>query len=151
MIEDVIYGYGIYLPDLIKKLDGSTKVNDLNIKFLSDLLVNKDQLENAVDNANTDLSENNQPPLKLAHQEDIIDDTDYYLYYPSVMPYAKTYDKNTLTKNIKHAITNILWSEYSAPMTTGYYPIKEEDYIKQTLDSIPDDLIKDLNEDIDWY
>lgn len=150
MINDFIYGYGVCLNQVFVDLDINNKISDLDVKLLDNLINHPDQLENAVDNANTSLAEHKQPTVKLAIQNDYLD-TPAFIYYPSVMPYAKTYNKDALTTNIKYVICDMLWSEYSAPITNGNYPIEESEFIAQTINNIPDSKITDLDLDIDVY
>lgn len=144
MINDIIYGYGVSLNHVFDDLDTSkSKISDLNVKLLVNLIDHPNQLKNAVDNANNSLFEKGQPVVKLVIQNDYLE-TPAFIYYESVMPYAKTYDKQVLSSNIKSVIANIIWSEYSAPFENSNYPIKEDDFIKQTITNIPDSKIMDL-------
>ena len=148
MINDIIYGYGISLNHVFDDLDTSkSKISDLDIKLLANLIDHPNQLKNAVDNANNSLFEKGQPVVKLVIQNDYLE-TPAFIYYQSVMPYDKTYDKQALSSNIKSVIADILWSEYSAPFENSTYPIKEDDFIKQTIANIPDSKIMDLDLDV---
>lgn len=147
MIDNIIYGYGVSLNHVFDDLNTSkSKISDLDVKLLANLIDHPSQLKNAVDNANNSLFEKGQPLVKLVIQNDYLD-TPAFIYYQSVMPYSKTYDKQVLTNNIKNAIADIIWSEYSAPFDNDNYPIKEDDFIKQTIANIPDSKIMDLNLD----
>ena len=151
MINNIIYGYGVSLNHVFDDLDTSkSKISDLNVKLLANLIDHPSQLKNAVDNANNSLFEKGQPLVKLVIQNDYLD-TPAFIYYQSVMPYSKTYDKRVLTSNIKSIIADIIWSEYSAPFENRNYPIKEDDFIKQTIANIPDSKIMDLDLDLDIY
>ena len=145
MIDDIIYGYGASLNHVFDDLNTSkNKISDLDVKLLANLINHPSQLKNAVDNANNSLFKKDQPLVKLAIQNDSIE-TPAFIYYQSVMPYSKTYDKQVLTSNIKSVIADIIWSEYSAPFENCNYPIKEDDFIKQTIANIPDSEITDLD------
>lgn len=147
MINDTIYGYGVSLNHVFDDLNTSqSKISDLDVKLLANLIDHPSQLKNAVDNANNSLFEKGQPLVKLVIQNDSIE-MPAFIYYQSVMPYSKTYDKQVLTSNIKSVIADIIWSEYSAPFENCNYPIKEDDFIKQTIANIPDSKITDLNLD----
>lgn len=151
MIDDIIYGYGASLNHVFDDLNTSkSKISDLDVKLLANLIDHPNQLKNAVDNANNSLFEKGQPLVKLVIQNDYLD-TPAFIYYQSVMPYSKTYDKQVLTNNIKNAIADIIWSEYSAPFENCNYPIKEDDFIKQTIANIPDSKIMDLDLNLDIY
>ena len=151
MIDDTIYGYGVSLNHVFDDLNTSkSKISDLDVKLLANLIYHPSQLKNAVDNANNSLFETGQPLVKLAIQDDYLE-TPAFIYYQSVMPYSKTYDKRVLTNNIKSAIADIIWSEYSAPFENRNYPIKEDDFIKQTIANIPDSKIMDLDLNLDIY
>ena len=148
MINDIVYGYGVSLNHVFDDLDTSkSKISDLNVKLLANLIDHPNQLKNAVDNANNSLFETGQPLVKLVIQNDYLE-TPAFIYYQSVMPYDKTYDKQALSNNIKSVIANIIWSEYSAPFENSNYPIKEDDFIKQTIVNIPDSKIMDLDLDV---
>lgn len=148
MINDIVYGYGVSLNHVFDDLDTSkSKISDLNVKLLANLIDHPNQLKNAVDNANNSLFETGQPLVKLVIQNDYLE-TPAFIYYQSVMPYDKTYDKQALSSNIKSVIANIIWSEYSAPFENSNYPIKEDDFIKQTIANIPDSKIMDLDLDV---
>lgn len=148
MINDIIYGYGVSLNHVFDDLDTSkSKISDLDIKLLANLIDHPNQLKNAVDNANNSLFEKCQPVVKLVIQNDYLE-TPAFIYYQSVMPYDKTYDKQALSSNIKSVIADILWSEYSAPFENSNYLIKEDDFIKQTIANIPDSKIMDLDLDV---
>ena len=109
MITDIIYGYGVSLNHVFDDLDTSkSKISDLNVKLLTNLIDHPNQLKNAVDNANNSLFEKGQPLVKLAIQNDYLD-TPAFIYYQSVMPYSKTYAKQALTNNIKSVIADIIW------------------------------------------
>lgn len=151
MIDDIIYGYGASLNHVFDDLNtAKSKISDLDVKLLANLIDHPNQLKNAVDNANNGLFEKGQPLVKLVIQNDYLD-TPAFIYYQSVMPYSKTYDKQILTNNIKNAIADIIWSEYSAPFENNNYPIKEDDFIKQTIANIPDSKIMDLDLNLDIY
>lgn len=151
MIDNIIYGYGASLNHVFDDLNTSkSKISDLDVKLLANLIDHPSQLKNAVDNANNSLFEKGQPLVKLVIQNDYLD-TPAFIYYQSVMPYSKTYDKRVLTSNIKSIIADIIWSEYSAPFENRNYPIKEDDFIKQTIANIPDSKIMDLDLDLDIY
>ena len=148
MINDIIYGYGISLNHVFDELDTSkSKISDLNVKLLANLTDHPSELKNAVNNANNNLFEKGQPLVKLVIQNDYLE-TPAFIYYQSVMPYDKTYDKHALSSNIKSVIADIIWSEYSAPFENSNYPIKEDDFIKQTITNIPDSKIMDLDLDV---
>lgn len=147
MIDDTIYGYGVSLNHVFDDLNTSkSKISDLDVKLLANLIDHPSQLKNAVDNANNSLFENGQPLVKLSIQNGYLE-TPAFIYYQSVMPYSKTYNKQVLTNNIKSVIADIIWSEYSAPFENRNYPIKEDDFIKQTIANIPDSKITDLDLD----
>ena len=147
MINNIIYGYGVSLNHVFDDLDTSkSKISDLNVKLLANLIDHPSELKNAVDNTNNSLFEKGQPLVKLVIQNDYLE-TPAFIYYESIMPYDKTYDKQALSSNIKSVIADILWSEYSAPFENCNYPIKEDDFIKQTIANIPDSKIMDLNLD----
>ena len=149
MIDDIIYGYGVFLNHVFDDLNTSkSKISDLDVKLLANLINHPSQLKNAVDNANNSLFEKDQPLVKLVIQNDSIE-TSAFIYYQSVMPYGKTYTKQALTSNIKSVIADIIWSEYSAPFENCNYPIKEDDFIKQTIANIPDSKIMDLDLNLD--
>lgn len=149
MIDDTIYGYGVSLNHVFDDLNTSkSKISDLDVKLLANLIDHPSQLKNAVDNANNSLFEKGQPLVKLVIQNDYLD-TPAFIYYQSVMPYSKTYDKQVLTNNIESIIANIIWSEYSASFENSNYPIKEDDFIKQTIANIPDSKIMDLDLNLD--
>lgn len=151
MIDNIIYGYGVSLNHVFDDLNTSkSKISDLDVKLLANLIDHPSQLKNAVDNANNSLFEKGQPLVKLVIQNDYLD-TPTFIYYQSVMPYSKTYDKQVLTSNIKNVIADIIWSEYSAPFENRNYPIKEDDFIRQTIANIPDSKIMDLDLDLDIY
>ena len=151
MIDDTIYGYGVSLNHVFDDLNTSkSKISDLDVKLLANLIDHPSQLKNAIDNANNGLFEKGQPLVKLVIQNDYLD-TPAFIYYQSIMPYSKTYDKQVLTNNIKSAIADIIWSEYSAPFENRNYPIKEDDFIKQTIANIPDSKIMDLDLNLDIY
>lgn len=151
MIDDIIYGYGAFLNHVFDDLNTSkSKISDLDVKLLTNLIDHPNQLKNTVDNANNSLFEKGQPLVKLVIQNDYLE-TSAFIYYQSVMPYSKTYDKQVLTSNIKNVIADIIWSEYSAPFDNGNYPIKEDDFIKQTIANIPDSKIMDLDLNLDIY
>lgn len=151
MINDIIYGYGVSLNHVFDDLNTSkNKISDLDVKLLANLIDHPSQLKNAIDNANNSLFEKDQPLVKLVIQNDSIE-TSAFIYYQSVMPYSKTYDKQILTSNIKSVIADIIWSEYSAPFENRNYPIKEDDFIKQTIANIPDSEIMDLDLNLDIY
>lgn len=148
MIDDIIYGYGASLNHVFDDLNTSkNKISDLDVKLLANLIDHPSQLKNAVDNANNSLFEKGQPLVKLVIQDDYIE-TSAFIYYQNVMPYSKTYNKQALTSNIKSVIADIIWSEYSAPFENCNYPIKEDDFIKQTIANIPDSEITDLDLDV---
>lgn len=148
MIKNIIYGYGVSLNHVFDDLDTSkNKISDLNIKLLTNLIDHPSELKNAVDNTNNSLFEKGQPLVKLVIQNDYLE-TPAFIYYQSVMPYDKTYDKQVLSSNIKSVIADILWSEYSAPFENSNYPIKEDDFIKQTIANIPNSKIMDLDLDV---
>lgn len=148
MINNIIYGYGVSLNHVFDDLDTSkSKISDLNVKLLANLIDHPSELKNAVDNTNNSLFEKGQPLVKLVVQNDYLE-TPAFIYYQSVMPYDKTYDKQALSSNIKSIIADILWSEYSAPFENSNYPIKEDDFIKQTIANIPDSKIMDLDLDV---
>lgn len=148
MINNIIYGYGVSLNHVFDDLDTSkSKISDLNVKLLANLIDHPSELKNAVDNANNNLFEKGQPLVKLVIQNDYLE-TPAFIYYQSVMPYDKTYNKQALSSNIKSVIADILWSEYSAPFENSNYPIKEDDFIKQTIANIPDSKIMDLDLDV---
>lgn len=148
MINNIIYGYGVSLNHVFDDLDTSkSKISDLNVKLLTNLIDHPSELKNAVDNTNNSLFEKGQPLVKLVIQNDYLE-TPAFIYYQSVMPYDKTYDKQALSSNIKSIIADILWSEYSAPFENSNYPIKEDDFIKQTIANIPDSKIIDLDLDV---
>ena len=148
MINDIVYGYGVFLNHVFDDLDTSkSKISDLNVKLLANLIDHPSELKNAVDNTNNSLFEKGQPLVKLVIQNDYLE-TPAFIYYQSVMPYDKTYDKQALSSNIKSVIADILWSEYSAPFKNSNYPIKEDDFIKQTIANIPDSKIMDLDLDV---
>ena len=148
MINNIIYGYGVFLNHVFDDLDTSkSKISDLNVKLLANLIDHPSELKNAVDNTNNSLFEKGQPLVKLVIQNDYLE-TPAFIYYQSVMPYDKTYDKQVLSSNIKSVIADILWSEYSAPFENSTYPIKEDDFIKQTIANIPDSKIMDLDLDV---
>lgn len=148
MIDNIIYGYGVSLNHVFDDLNTSkSKISDLDVKLLANLIDHPSQLKNAVDNANNSLFEKDQPLVKLVIQNNSIE-TSAFIYYQSVMPYSKTYDKQVLTSNIKSIIADIIWSEYSAPFENCNYPIKEDDFIKQTITNIPDSKITDLDLDV---
>lgn len=148
MIDNIIYGYGVSLNHVFDDLNTSkSKISDLDVKLLANLIDHPSQLKNAVDNANNSLFEKDQPLVKLVIQNDSIE-TSAFIYYQSVMPYGKTYTKQALTSNIKSVIADIIWSEYSAPFENRNYPIKENDFIRQTIANIPDSKIMDLNLDV---
>lgn len=145
MIDNIIYGYGVSLNHVFDDLNTSkSKISDLDVKLLANLIDHPNQLKNAVDNANNSLFKKGQPLVKLVIQNDYLD-TPAFIYYQSVMPYSKTYNKQVLTNNIKNAIADIIWSEYSAPFENCNYPIKEDDFIRQTIANIPDSKITDLD------
>ena len=145
MIDNIIYGYGVSLNHVFDDLNTSkSKISDLDVKLLANLINHPSQLKNAVDNVNNSLFENGQPLVKLVIQNDSIE-MPAFIYYQSVMPYSKTYNKHILTNNIKNVIADIIWSEYSAPFENRNYPIKEDDFIKQTIANIPDSKIMDLD------
>lgn len=145
MIDNIIYGYGVFLNHVFDDLNTSkSKISDLDVKLLANLIDHPNQLKNAVDNANNSLFEKGQPLVKLVIQDDYIE-TSAFIYYQSVMPYSKTYNKQALTSNIKSVIADIIWSEYSAPFENSNYPIKEDDFIRQTIANIPDSKITDLD------
>lgn len=149
MIDDTIYGYGVSLNHVFDDLNTSqSKISDLDVKLLANLIDHPNQLKNAVDNANNSLFEKDQPLVKLVIQNDSIE-TSTFIYYQSVMPYGKTYTKQALTSNIKSVIADIIWSEYSAPFENCNYPIKEDDFTKQTIANIPDSKITDLDLNLD--
>lgn len=149
MINDIVYGYGASLNHVFDDLNtAKSKISDLDVKLLANLIDHPSQLKNAVDNANNSLFEKDQPLVKLAIQNDHLE-TPAFIYYQSVIPYDKTYDKQVLTSNIKSVITDIIWSEYSAPFDNGNYPIKEDNFIKQTIANIPDSKIMDLDLNLD--
>lgn len=149
MIDNIIYGYGVSLNHVFDDLNTSkSKISDLDVKLLANLIDHPSQLKNAVDNANNSLFEKGQPLVKLVIQNDSIE-TPAFIYYQSVMPYAKTYNKQVLTSNIKNVIADIIWSEYSAPSENRNYPIKEDDFIRQTIANIPDSKITDLDLNLD--
>lgn len=151
MIDDTIYGYGVSLNHVFDDLNTSkSKISDLDVKLLANLIDHPSQLKNAIDNANNSLFEKGQPLVKLVIQNDYLD-TPAFIYYQSVMPYSKTYDKQVLTNNIKSVIADIIWSDYSAPFENRNYPIKEDDFIKQTIANIPDSKIMDLDLNLDIY
>ena len=151
MIDDTIYGYGVSLNHVFDDLNTSkSKISDLDVKLLANLINHPSQLKNAIDNANNSLFETGQPLVKLVIQNDYLE-TPAFIYYQSVMPYSKTYDKQVLTSNIKSVIADIIWSEYSAPFENRNYPIKENDFIKQTIAKIPDSKIMDLDLNLDIY
>lgn len=151
MIDDIIYGYGVSLNHVFDDLNTSkSKISDLDVKLLANLIDHPSQLKNAVDNANNSLFEKDQPLVKLVIQNDYLD-TPTFIYYQSVMPYSKTYDKQILTSNIKSVIADIIWSEYSAPFENSNYPIKEDDFIRQTIANISDSKIMDLDLDLNIY
>lgn len=151
MIDDIIYGYGASLNHVFDDLNTSkSKISDLDVKLLTNLIDHPSQLKNAVDNANNSLFEKGQPLVKLAIQNDSIE-TSAFIYYQGIMPYSKTYNKQVLTNNIKNVIADIIWSEYSAPFENSNYPIKENDFIKQTIANIPDSKIMDLDLNLDIY
>ena len=148
MIDNIIYGYGASLNHVFDDLNTSkSKISDLDVKLLANLIDHPSQLKNAVDNANNSLFEKGQPLVKLVIQDDYIE-TSAFIYYQSVMPYSKTYTKQALTSNIKSVIADIIWSEYSAPFENCNYPIKEDNFIKQTIANIPDSEITDLDLDV---
>lgn len=148
MIDNIIYGYGVSLNHVFDDLNTSkSKISDLDVKLLANLIDHPSQLKNAVDNANDSLFEKDQPLVKLVIQNDSIE-TSAFIYYQNVMPYGKTYNKQILTSNIKSVIAGIIWSEYSAPFENCNYPIKEDDFIKQTIANIPDSEITDLDLDV---
>lgn len=148
MINNIIYGYGVSLNHVFDDLDTSkSKISDLNVKLLANLIDHPNELKNAVDNTNNSLFEKGQPLVKLVIQNDYLE-TPAFIYYQSVIPYDKTYDKQALSNNIKSVIADILWSEYSAPFENNNYPIKEDDFIKQTIANIPDSKIMDLDLDV---
>lgn len=148
MINNIIYGYGVSLNHVFDDLDTSkSKISDLNVKLLANLIDHPSELKNAVDNTNNSLFEKGQPLVKLVIQNDYLE-TPAFIYYQNVMPYDKTYDKQALSSNIKSVIADILWSEYSAPFENSNYPIKEDDFIKQTIANIPDSKIMDLDLDV---
>lgn len=148
MINNIIYGYGVSLNHVFDDLDTSkSKLSDLNVKLLANLIDHPSELKNAVDNANNNLFEKGQPLVKLVIQNDYLE-TPAFIYYQSVMPYDKTYNKQVLSSNIKSVIADIIWSEYSAPFENSNYPIKEDDFIKQTIVNIPDSKIMDLDLDV---
>ena len=148
MINNIIYGYGVSLNHVFDDLDTSkSKISDLNVKLLANLIDHPSELKNAVDNTNNNLFEKGQPLVKLVIQNDYLE-TPAFIYYQSVMPYDKTYNKQALSSNIKSVIADILWSEYSAPFENSNYPIKEDDFIKQTIANIPDSKIMDLDLDV---
>ena len=145
MIDNIIYGYGVSLNHVFDDLNTSkNKISDLDVKLLANLIDHPNQLKNTVDNANNSLFEKGQPLVKLAIQNGYLE-TPAFIYYQSVMPYSKTHDKQILTSNIKSAIADIIWSEYSAAFENRNYPIKEDDFIKQTIANIPDSKIIDLD------
>lgn len=151
MIDDIIYGYGVSLNHVFDDLNTSkSKISDLDVKLLANLINHPSQLKNAVDNANNSLFEKGQPLVKLVIQNDYIE-TSAFIYYQGIMPYSKTYTKQILTSNIKNVIADIIWSEYSAPFENCNYPIKEDDFIKQTIANIPDSKIMDLDLNLDIY
>lgn len=151
MIDNIIYGYGVSLNHVFDDLNTSkSKISDLDVKLLANLIDHPSQLKNAIDNANNSLFDKGQPLVKLVIQNDYLE-TPAFIYYQSVMPYSKTYNKQILTSNIKSVIANIIWSEYSAPFENRNYPIKEDDFIKQTIANIPDSKIMDLDLDLDIY
>ena len=151
MIHNIIYGYGVSLNHVFDDLNTSkSKISDLDVKLLANLIDHPSQLKNAIDNANSSLFEKGQPLVKLVIQNDYLE-TPAFIYYQSVMPYSKTYDKRVLTSNIKSIIADIIWSEYSAPFENRNYPIKEDDFIKQTIANIPDSKIMDLDLNLDIY
>lgn len=148
MINNIIYGYGVSLNHVFDDLDTSkSKISDLNVKLLANLIDHPSELKNAVDNTNNSLFEKGQPLVKLVVQNDYLE-TPAFIYYQSVMPYDKTYDKQALSSNIKSVIADILWSEYSAPFENSNYPIKEDNFIKQTIANIPDSKIMNLDLDV---
>lgn len=148
MINNIIYGYGVSLNHVFDDLDTSkSKISDLNVKLLANLIDHPSELKNAVDNTNNSLFEKGQPLVKLVIQNDYLE-TPAFIYYQSVMPYDKTYDKQALSNNIKSVIADILWSEYSAPFENSNYLIKEDDFIKQTIANIPDSKIMALDLDV---
>lgn len=145
MIDDIIYGYGASLNHVFDDLNTSkSKISDLDVKLLANLIDHPSQLKNAVDNTNNSLFEKGQPLVKLAIQTGYLE-TPAFIYYQSIMPYSKTYNKQALTSNIKSVIADIIWSEYSAPFENSNYPIKEDDFIRQTIANIPDSKITDLD------
>lgn len=149
MINDIVYGYGTSLNHVFDNLNTSkSKISDLDVKLLANLIDHPSELKNAVDNANNGLFEKGQPLVNLAIQNDYLE-TPAFIYYQSVMPYDKTYDKQVLTSNIKNVIADIIWSEYSAPFENSNYPIKEDNFIKQTIANIPDSKIMDLDLNLD--
>lgn len=151
MIDNIIYGYGVSLNHVFDDLNTSkSKISDFDVKLLANLIDHPSQLKNAVDNANNSLFEKGQPLVKLVIQNDSIE-TSAFIYYQSVMPYSKTYTKQILTSNIKSVIADIIWSEYSAPFENRNYPIKEDDFIKQTIANIPDSKIMDLDLNLGIY
>lgn len=151
MIDDIIYGYGVFLNHVFDDLNTSkNKISDLDVKLLANLIDHPNQLKNAVDNANNSLFEKGQPLVKLVIQNDYLE-TSAFIYYQGIMPYSKTYTKQILTSNIKNVIADIIWSEYSAPFENCNYPIKEDDFIKQTIANIPDSKIMDLDLNLDIY
>lgn len=151
MIDDIIYGYGASLNHVFDDLNTSkSKISDLDVKLLANLIDHPSQLKNAVDNANNSLFDKGQPLVKLVIQNDYLE-TPAFIYYQSVMPYSKTYAKQALTNNIKSIIADIIWSDYSAPFKNSNYPIKEDDFIKQTIANIPDSKIMDLDLNLDIY
>lgn len=151
MIDNIIYGYGASLNHVFDDLNtAKSKISDLDVKLLANLIDHPSELKNAIDNANNSLFEKGQPSVKLVIQNDSIE-TSAFIYYQGVMPYSKTYNKQALTNNIKSVIADIIWSEYSAPFENRNYPIKEDDFIKQTIANIPDSKIMDLDLDLDIY
>lgn len=151
MIDDIIYGYGASLNHVFDDLNTSkNKISDLDVKLLANLIDHPSQLKNAVDNANNSLFEKGQPLVKLVIQNGYLE-TPAFIYYQGIMPYSKTYDKQVLTSNIKNVIADIIWSEYSAPFENSNYPIKEDDFIKQTIANIPDSKIMDLDFNLNIY
>lgn len=151
MIDNIIYGYGVSLNHVFNDLNTSkSKISDLDVKLLTNLIDHPSQLKNAVDNANNSLFEKDQPLVKLVIQNDSIE-TSAFIYYQGIMPYSKTYNKQILTSNIKSVIADIIWSEYSAPFENCNYPIKEDDFIRQTIANIPDSKITDLDLNLNTY
>ena len=113
-IDYLIKQYGDNLSHAFSEIEHFAK------QTLKKLIDYPNQLANAVDNANTYLAEHDKPNIAFINTDALTG-----LVYPNP---SASYE--TVSDVLKTALSNIIWSEYSAQFENSY-PIAESGFIKR--------------------